>query len=125
MAQFSFWFVLCDSWLSCKEYQWLESDYLEAEWKLLVEYVMRIIYVCSSPGDWLSLAPHKDATTSLSHFGFLKPFPPPHWEIRIHPSPLHSLLQLEVSDSSHNILEILIGSGCLFKLLLDFLRWDK
>lgn len=96
---------------------------LEAEWKLFVECVMRIIYVWSSPGDWLSLAPHGDASTSLSHFVFLKPFSPPHWEIRIHPSPLHPLLQLEASHSSQNILEI--GSECLFKLILDFLRWDK
>lgn len=81
---------------------------------------MRIMYLCNSPRDWLSLEPHEDTTTFLSHSGFLKPLPPALWEIRIHPSPL---LQLEMSDSSHNILEILISFGCLFKLLLDFLRW--
>lgn len=96
---------------------------LETEWKLLVEYVMRNMYVCNSHGDWLNLAPHEDTTTFSSHSGFLKPLPQPLWETRIHPSPLHPLLKLEVSDSSHNILEILISSRCLFKLLLDFLRW--
>lgn len=118
-------------WLSCEEHhhaQWLVGGCLEVEWKLFVEYVMRIMYVCSSPGDWLSLASREDATSFLSHFGFLKhrrALPPPNGEIRIYPSPLHPLHQIELTDSSHNILEIIINSGCLFKLLLDFLSREK
>lgn len=78
------WLLSCrTSWLSCEEHhraQRLVGGCLEVEWKLFVEYGMRIMYVCSSPGDWLSLASRKDATSFLSHFGFLKhrgALPPP------------------------------------------------
>jgi len=78
------WLLSCQTlWLSCEEHhhaQWLVGGCLEAEWKLFVEYVMRIMYGRSSHGDWLSLASCEDATSFLSRFGFLKlrrALPPP------------------------------------------------
>lgn len=74
--------------------------------KLFVEYVIRIMYGCSLPRDWLSSASHKDASSFLSHFGLLKhrrALPPSRREIGIRPSPLHLLRQIKVTDLSHNI----------------------
>lgn len=118
-------------WLSCEEHHWapwLVGGCLEVEWKLFVEYVMGIVHGCSSPGDGLSLASHKDKTSFLSHFGLVthrRALPPPGWETRIHPSPLHSLHQTELTDSNHNILEMIIDSGCLFQVASWFYKTGK